>query len=75
MSLLIPVTSMSDILRRLEISGIHEADTRQCLAESLLQGPDDRLDPEGRDVILHGWVEFDHSVGWTIEFSLEPLVD
>lgn len=74
MSLLIPVTHMADILDRLQISGIQNPVDRLHLAEELLRGPDDRLDPEG-DAILHGWVEFDRSSGWTIEFSLEPLVD
>jgi hypothetical protein len=75
MSLLIPVTDMFDILRRLEISGIQNPVDRLHIAEELLCGPDDRLDPEGRDVILHGWVEFNEKDGWMIEFSLEPLVD
>jgi hypothetical protein len=75
MSLLIPATDMTDILSRLEISGIQNPVDRLHIAEELLRGPDDRLDPKGRDVILHGWVDFNQEGGWTIEFSLEPLVD
>jgi hypothetical protein len=74
MSLLIPVIDMADILRRLEISGVQQP-ARQVIAEELLCGPDDRLDPEGQDVVLHGWVDFDQQGAWAIEFSLEPLVD